>query len=67
MFKRIRKFTGRTAGMAAMLMTIGLTTPAIATAGVVTCTWCFVCLLTCPIGGCALCFFPCLGCAIPLP
>ena len=68
MFKRIRKFTGRTAGTAAMLMTIALTTPAIANAGVGACAACIACLASCPLGfiGCPWCWPICIACPVPV-
>ena len=67
MLNRTRKLKGRSTGVVVVMTTMALITPAIVNAGIVTCTVCFACLLTCPIGGCFCCILPCVGCATPLP
>ena len=67
MVKRIQKFTGRTTGVAAVLMTIALTTPAIANAGPVSCAVCIDCVATfCWFWYiCLICVAPCCLCPVP--
>ena len=69
MAKRIRKFTVRTAGAAAVLMVVGFM-PAIASAGPLTCAACVACLASCSATFgllCPACILPCIGCPLPIP